>query len=134
MPTIFSKIVRGEIPSYKIAENEEFYAFLDIRPVQVGHTLVIPKRAEDYFFDLTDEELAGMMLFCKQISVALRTATKCQRVGMSVVGLEVNHAHVHLIPINESGDMNLAKTIEVSKEGMAQIQEAVIANLPSALL
>lgn len=134
MPTIFSKIIRGEIPCYKIAENEEFYAFLDIRPVQLGHTLVIPKRAEDYFFDLTDEELAGIMAFCKQISGALRSAIQCKRVGVSIVGLEVNHAHVHLIPINQPGDMDLAKTIEVAPEDMARICASVRAYLPQTLL
>lgn len=134
MPTIFSKIIRGELPCYKVAENEQFYAFLDIRPSQLGHTLVVPKRAEDYFFDLTDEELANMMSFCKQISEALRSATACKRIALSVVGLEVNHAHVHLIPINEPRDMNLAKTIEVSADHMARVRDSIRSYLPPTLL
>lgn len=107
--TIFSKIVRGEIPSYKCAENDEFYAFLDINPLAQGHTLVIPKREEDYLFDLTDEELARMIVFTKKVAQAIKSAFPCQKVGMAVLGLEVNHAHIHLIPLQNEGDMDFRK-------------------------
>lgn len=105
MATIFSRIVAGKIPSYKVAENERFYAFLDINPVQKGHTLVIPKREVDYIFDLEDEELASMHLFAKQVAGAIRRAFKCKKVGVAVMGMEVPHAHIHLIPINQEKDM-----------------------------
>lgn len=104
--TIFSKIIAGEIPSYKIAEDDCFYAFLDISPVRLGHTLVVPKREEDYFFDLTDDELAGMMAFSKKVAKGIKAATGCRKVGVAVMGLEVSHAHIHLIPITEEGDMD----------------------------
>ena len=105
MATIFSKIVAGEIPSYKVAENERFYAFLDINPVQKGHTLVIPKREVDYIFDLEDEELAAMHLFAKQVADAIQRVFQCKKVGVAVMGMEVPHAHIHLIPINQEKDM-----------------------------
>ena len=101
MASIFTRIVAGEIPSYKIAENEQFYAFLDINPLQKGHTLVIPKREVDYIFDLEDEELAAMHLFAKKIANAIRKTFDCKKVGVAVLGLEVPHAHIHLIPINK---------------------------------
>ena len=101
MATIFTKIVRGEIPSYKVAEDERYYAFLDINPLQKGHTLVVPKREVDYLFDLDDEELAGLMVFAKRVAAAIGRSVPCKRVGVAVLGLEVPHAHVHLVPLTE---------------------------------
>ncbi len=108
MAGIFSKIAAGEIPSYKIAENERFYAFLDINPMTKGHTLVIPRQETDYIFDLEDELLAEMIIFAKQVAIALKKAMPCQRIGMMVVGMEVPHAHIHLIPIERESDMILS--------------------------
>lgn len=105
MATIFSKIVAGEIPSYKVAENENFYAFLDINPLVKGHTLVIPKREVDYIFDLKDDEIAAMQVFAKQVAVAIKRAFPCVKVGQAVLGLEVPHAHIHLIPMQSERDM-----------------------------
>ena len=107
--TIFSKIIAGEIPSYKCAEDEKHYAFLDINPVAKGHTLVVPKREVDYLFDLTDEELAALTVFAKRVAAAIKTAYPCRKVGMAVLGLEVNHAHIHLIPLQSEGDMDFRK-------------------------
>ncbi len=124
--TIFSKIVRGEIPSYKCAENEEFYAFLDINPVAEGHTLVIPKREEDYLFDLSDEELSRMMVFTKQVAKAIKNAFPCQKVGMAVLGLEVNHAHIHLIPLQNEGDMDFRKPkLQLEATAMQEIAKKI---------
>ena len=106
--TIFSKIIAGEIPSYKIAENDRFYAFLDIRPMSKGHTLVVPKQEIDYLFDLDDTLLGEMAVFAKKVAKAIGNAVSCKRVGMMVIGLEVPHAHIHLIPIQQEGDMSLA--------------------------
>ena len=106
MASIFSKIVRGEIPSYKVAENENFYAFLDINPLQKGHTLVVPKKEVDYIFDLSDEEWLGLMAFAKEVALAIGKAIPCLRVGMAVIGLDVPHAHVHLVPLQGGGDLN----------------------------
>lgn len=105
MATIFSKIVAGEIPSYKVAENERFYAFLDINPLAKGHTLVIPKREVDYFFDLDDEEIAAMQVFAKKVALAIKKAFPCIKVGQAVLGLEVPHAHIHLVPMQSEKDM-----------------------------
>lgn len=107
--TIFSKIIAGEIPSYKCAEDDKFYAFLDINPVAKGHTLVVPKHEVDYFFDLDDKELAEMIVFAKRVAAAIRTAFPCRKVGIAVLGLEVNHAHIHLIPLQSEGDMDFRK-------------------------
>ena len=106
MASIFSKIVAGEIPSYKVAEDDRHYAFLDISPVAEGHTLVIPKREVDYIFDLTDKEYADLQLFAKKVASAMKKALPCKRVGVAVMGLEVPHAHIHLVPINREADMN----------------------------
>ncbi len=106
MATLFSKIISGEIPSFKVAENEHFFAFLDIAPVKFGHTLVVPKREEDYIFDLSDEELAEMMIFAKRVAKALKKAVPCKKVGVAVIGLDVLHAHVHLVPLDDGGDLN----------------------------
>ena len=106
MASIFSRIVAGEIPCHKIAENEEFFAFLDINPVAVGHTLVIPKQETDYIFDIDDPMLGRMMSFAKQVARAQQAAIPCKRIGLAVMGLEVPHAHIHLIPITKESDMN----------------------------
>ena len=109
MASIFTKIVNGEIPSCKIAENDRYYAFLDINPVAEGHTLVIPKKETDYLFDLSDEELGGMMVFAKHVAKAIEKAIPCKRIGVVVVGLEVPHAHIHLIPIQGLQDADLGR-------------------------
>lgn len=108
MATIFTKIVRREIPSYKIAEDERYYAFLDINPLAKGHTLVIPKQEIDYFFDLDAELLGGMMVFAQKVAKALKQTVPCNRVGVAVLGLEVPHAHIHLIPLNRESDINFS--------------------------
>ena len=105
MATVFSMIIAGDIPSYKVAENEQFYAFLDINPLTKGHTLVVPKREVDYIFDLTDEELAAMQVFAKHVALAIQQAFPCKKVGQAVIGLEVPHAHIHLIPMQRESDM-----------------------------
>lgn len=126
MASIFSKIVAGEIPSYKVAENEQCYAFLDINPLQKGHTLVIPKREVDYIFDLKDDELTSLHLFAKQVAGAIRQAFGCKKVGMAVVGLEVPHAHIHLIPINEERDMVFSNPkMKLAAEEMADIAQKI---------
>jgi histidine triad (HIT) family protein len=126
MATIFSKIVAGEIPSYKVAENEHFYAFLDINPLQKGHTLVIPKREVDYIFDLEDEELAAMHLFAKQVAGAIRRAFQCKKVGVAVMGMEVPHAHIHLIPINQEKDMVFSNPkLQLSSEEFVAVADAI---------
>lgn len=109
--TIFTKIIRGDIPSYKVAEDDRYYAFLDINPLQKGHTLVVPKLEEpeaDYIFDLEDNLLGDMMVFAKQVAKGIKVATGCKRVGVAVIGLEVPHVHIHLIPINKESDMSFA--------------------------
>lgn len=122
MATIFSRIISGEIPSYRVAEDDRFYAFLDIRPMQAGHTLVVPKQETDYLFDLDDALLADMMLFAKRVAKAIEKAVECRRVGVMVIGLEVPHAHIHLIPIQQEGDMSLArKRVELTDEEFQQI-------------
>lgn len=105
MATIFSKIIAGEIPSYKVAEDDRFYAFLDINPLAKGHTLVVPKREVDYIYDLTDEELTAMHVFAKHVALAIQKAFPCKKVGEAVIGLEVPHAHIHLIPVQKESDM-----------------------------
>lgn len=126
MATIFSKIAAGEIPSYKIAEDDRYFAFLDINPVAEGHTLVIPKNETDYIFDLDDEEYAGLQLFAKRVAAAIKKAMPCRRVGVAVMGLEVPHAHIHLIPINRESDMNFFKDkLSPTPERMKQIAEAI---------
>ncbi len=122
MASIFSMIVAGDIPSYKVAEDDRHYAFLDINPVGKAHTLVIPKREVDYIFDLTDEEYAALQLFAKKVAAAIKAAVPCKKVGMAVLGLEVPHAHIHLIPINSEGDMNFFKEkLSLPADEMAQI-------------
>lgn len=109
--TIFSRIVKGEIPSYKVAEDDRYYAFLDINPLQWGHTLVIPKQETDYIFDLDDETLAGMQVFAKKVAKAIKAAIPCRKVGQAVLGLEVPHAHIHLVPLTSEGDMDFHNKI-----------------------
>jgi histidine triad (HIT) family protein len=126
MATIFSRIIAGEIPSYKVAEDNRFYAFLDIRPMAKGHTLVVPKQETDYLFDLEDELLAAMALFSKKVAAAIKIAIPCQRVGVMVMGLEVPHAHVHLIPMQNEGDMNLSNPkLQLTDEEFATIAESI---------
>ena len=127
--TIFSKIINGEIPSYKIAENEKFYAFLDINPLQKGHTLIVPKLAEpeaNYIFDLDDDILSEMLVFSKQVARGIKTATNCKRVGVAVIGLEVPHVHMHLIPINKEGDMSFSNPkMTLPAEEMAEMANSI---------
>ncbi len=119
---IFSKIAAGEIPSYKCAENDEFYAFLDINPVGKGHTLVIPRREVDYIFDMDDDEIARFQQFAKQVAVAIRKAFPCKKVAQVVLGLEVPHAHIHLIPMNSEADVDFRKEkLQLPQEEMQQI-------------
>jgi len=123
---IFSKIAAGEISSYKCAENEKFYAFLDINPLAKGHTLVIPRREVDYIFDMDDEELAEFQVFSKQVAVALKKAFPCKKVAQVVLGLEVPHAHIHLIPMNSEGDVDFRKEkLQLPQEEMQQIAEKI---------
>jgi len=127
--TIFSRIINGEIPSYKVAEDEHYYAFLDIHPLQKGHTLVVPKLSEpeaDYIFDLNDDTLAGLMLFCKKVANGIKKATGCKRVGVAVLGMEVNHVHVHLIPLNKEKDMVFTNPkLELGSEEMCIIANSI---------
>ena len=128
--TIFSKIIAGEIPSYKIAENEKFFAFLDISPLREGHVLVVPKTEIDKFFDLPDEFLSEMLLFAKPIAKAIERSFNCNRCGIEVVGLEVPHAHMHLIPINSANDLNFTKDkLKMTPEQMKKVQEKIVSNL-----
>lgn len=124
--TVFSKIIRGEIPCYKIAEDEKFFAFLDISPMTKGHTLVIPKTEEDYIFDLDDKLIGEMMIFSKKVAVALREAIPCVRVAVAVLGMEVPHAHIHLVPINKESDMNFKNPkLQLTPEEMSEIAKAI---------
>ena len=128
--TLFSKIIAGEIPSYKIAENKKFYAFLDIFPLVKGHVLVVPKTETDIFFDLTDDYLSEILLFSKPIAQAIEKAFPCNRCGISVAGLEVPHAHLHLVPINSADDLNFTRPkLKLSIEEFKQVQSAIIALL-----
>ncbi|PID95046.1 MAG: HIT family protein [Bacteroidetes bacterium] len=129
MASIFTKIVKGEIPCYKIAEEEHYLAFLDINPLSKGHTLVIPKREVDYLFDLTDEELSGLMLFAKRVAKAIDAAIPCERVGIAVLGLEVPHAHMHLVPINGIYDIDFSKPkLTLEQEEFLQIVRQIQAH------
>ncbi|MEA1878873.1 MAG: HIT family protein [Bacteroidota bacterium] len=130
MTSIFSKIVSGEIPSYKIAEDDDFYAFLDINPLNEGHTLIIPKREEDYLFDLSDIEIGGIMVFAKKIARAIDVVVDCERIGVAVLGLEVSHAHIHLVPINGIYDIDFSKPkVKFSPEEFENIAEKIRSNL-----
>jgi histidine triad (HIT) family protein len=126
MSTIFTKIIRGEIPAYKIAEDAKHFAFLDIRPLALGHTLVIPKKEVDYILDLKDDELADLVVFAKKVGLAIEKVIECERIGISVVGLEVPHTHIHLIPINEVNDMNFAKgPVTLSENELRKIADDI---------
>ena len=130
MATIFSRIVKGEIPCYKIAENEQFFAFLDINPVVKGHTLVIPKREVDYIFALDDNELVDMMVFAKKVAKAIEKAVPCKRIGVAVIGLEVPHAHIHLIPISKEGDMDFKKEhLHLTEAEFLELQQLIVSQL-----
>jgi len=134
MATIFTKIINGEIPSYKIAENEEFYAFLDISPLTNGHTLVVPKIEVDYIFDIDDDVLARMMVFSKKVAKAIELVVACERVGVVVIGLEVPHAHIHLIPINGMDDMNFANPkLKLNQEEFLEISENINSTFDSLI-
>jgi len=129
MPSIFSRIINGEIPAWKVAESERFLAFLDVNPIAKGHTLIVPKVETDYFFDLSDEEITSIMLFSKKVASAMRSTLPCLRIGMSVIGLEVPHAHIHLVPLNSMGDINFSNSrLNLSVEEM----EAMAASIRSA--
>ena len=127
MATIFTRIAKGEIPSYKVAENEDFYAFLDIAPMAKGHTLVIPKHVEDdYIFNLENETYMGLCAFAKKVAQALKAAVPCQRVGVAVLGMEVPHTHIHLVPLQTEGDMDFRKKkLELSQEEFSEIAAAI---------
>lgn len=126
MATIFSKIIQGEIPCYKVAENDKFLAFLDIQPVAKGHTLIIPKIEIDYFFDLPDEYLSEINLFAKEVARKIKTVVPCTKVGISVIGLEVPHAHLHLIPMNHVADMSFTKErVKFSSEEFQELAKAI---------
>jgi histidine triad (HIT) family protein len=126
MASIFSKIIAGDIPSFKVAESEDFYAFLDIRPMTKGHTLVVPKKEIDYFFDLEDDHLSSLMLFAKKVAGAIEASVECKRIGIAVLGLEVPHAHVHLVPINKEGDLSFANpAVEMSAEEMEKLAATI---------
>ncbi|PID90470.1 MAG: HIT family protein [Bacteroidetes bacterium] len=126
MPTIFTRIIQGEIPSHRVAENDKFYAFLDINPVQKGHVLLIPKLEQDYIFGLPDELLAEMLPMAKRLARAIESVVPCKRVGMAVIGLEVPHAHIHLIPISEEGDMDFRhKLSDIPAEEMQAIASKI---------
>ncbi len=125
MASIFSKIVAGEIPCHKIAETSEFLAFLDVNPVAKGHTLVIPKEEIDYIFDLDEAKYLGLMKFARQIAQAIEQVVDCQRIGLSVIGLEVPHAHVHLVPLNQMSDMDFGKKIKMKAEDLAALATTI---------
>lgn len=125
MATIFTRIIKGEIPSHKILEDDHYFAFLDIRPVRPGHTLVVPKVEHDYIFTLDDQILAGLLPFAKRIAPALEAATGCKRVGVMVAGLEVPHTHIHLIPMNAIADLNFAQATESDQSELAAMAEKV---------
>lgn len=131
MASIFSRIVAGEIPSYKVAEDDKFFAFLDINPLAKGHTLVIPKREVDYFFDLTDEEIGAMQIFAKKVATAIKEAFPCVKVGQAVLGLEVPHAHIHLVPMQSEKDMLFTNPkLKLTAEEFAEIAQKINSSLP----
>ena len=130
MASIFSRIVAGEIPCYKIAENDKFFAFFDISPLVPGHTLVIPKKEEDYIFDISDADLAEMIVFAKKIAVAIKKAIPCKKVGVAVIGLEVPHAHIHLVPMQKEGDLDFRREkMHPTEEQFKELQKKIVENL-----
>jgi len=129
MASIFSKIIAGEIPSYRVAEDDKYYAFLDINPLSEGHTLVVPKCEVDYIFSLTDDEYVGLQLFAKRVAAAIEKSVPCKRIGVAVIGLEVPHAHIHLVPINSEADMDFRRDkLKLTPERMAEIAAGIAAN------
>jgi histidine triad (HIT) family protein len=130
MASIFTKIINGEIPSYKIAEDDRCYAFLDISPLAIGHTLVVPKTEIDYIFDIDDELLAHLHVFSKKVAIALQKAVPCKRIGVAVIGLEVPHTHIHLVPMNSANDLNFTRPkLTVTKEVMEETQKKIVSFL-----
>lgn len=128
--TIFSRIIAGEIPCYKVAEDDNYFAFLDISPLAKGHTLVIPKREVDYIFDLTDEQIAGMQVFAKKVAIAIKKAIPCVKVGQCVLGLEVPHAHIHLVPMQSEADLCFTNPrVELTKDEFEEIAKSIRENL-----
>lgn len=126
MPTIFTRIIQGEIPCYKIAENDEFFAFLDINPLSKGHTLVVPKQETDYIFNLDDERIGRMMVFAKHVAAAIEKAIPCKRIAVAVIGLEVPHAHIHLVPIDKEGDLDFRKEhLQLTQEEFVEIRDRI---------
>ncbi|HPB12392.1 MAG: HIT family protein [Bacteroidales bacterium] len=126
MASIFTKIIRGEIPCYKVAEDEKYFAFLDINPLMEGHTLVVPKKENDYIFDLNDDDLSGLMLFSKKVALGIQKAVPCARIGVAVVGLEVPHTHIHLVPINSVSDLNFKNPkLKLSAEEFEKIAKRI---------
>lgn len=125
MASIFTRILNGEIPCYKVAETADYFAFLDIRPMTEGHTLCVPKREVDYYFDLTPEELSGLTLFSQKVAAAVRAVVPCNRIAVGVLGLEVPHAHVHLVPITNEGDFRFGKSVKVSPERMQELADQI---------
>ena len=125
MASIFTRIIQGEIPCHKIAESEKYFAFLDIRPVKRGHTLVIPKTEVDYLFDLEDDELGDMMIFAKKVAKAVKAVVHCKKVGVAVIGLEVAHAHIHLIPVDQVADLSFGNPLSLSQEELAELAAAI---------
>lgn len=126
MASIFTRIIQGEIPCYKIAENDKFFAFLDINPLKKGHTLVVPKREEDYIFNLDDEEIGEMMIFAKKVAKAVEKAIPCKRIAVAVLGLEVPHAHIHLVPITKEGDLDFHGQHEkLTEQEFLEVQKAI---------
>ncbi len=130
MPTIFTRIVQGEIPSYKVAESDRFYAFLDIRPIAQGHTLVIPKKEVDYIFDLEPEELSALFAFAQKVAGGIKSAIPCKRVAIAVLGMEVPHAHIHLVPLNSEGDLDFKRAkLTLPEDQMKQIAKVISASI-----
>lgn len=126
MASIFSKIIKGDIPSYKIAENDFYYAFLDINPLTKGHTLVIPKHETDYIFDIPESEYSGLWLFAKKVATAIKLAIPCKRIGVAVLGMEVPHAHIHLVPLNSEGDLNFKNPkLELTADEFEKIADKI---------
>jgi histidine triad (HIT) family protein len=126
MPSIFTKIINREIPGYIVAEDDQYIAFLDINPLVLGHVLVVPKKEIDYIFDIEDEMLSGLMVFAKKVAAAVKKAVPCKRVGVAVIGLEVPHTHIHLVPMNSMGDLNFTKAkLSPTKEQLAEVTEKI---------
>ncbi len=130
MASIFTRIIRGELPSYTVAETDDFVAILDVNPMVEGHTLCIPKREVNYYYDLSDAELTALTLFSKRVAVGLKQAVRCERIANGVLGLEVPHVHVHLVPVNTTSDFRFGKVVSVSKERMEELRERISAAIP----